>query len=565
MFDWISSDVAVWVMLVGVPPSLLNVYLLYEDWHKPGVLWFLVSMVAGGVWAFLFAMMTLVPSPEVTLFLANFFWAIVPIAAVSLFLLAYEFVFKKAVSRRFTAALFFPVGLLFLLAWINPSNLVFSTGYYVDSNGFLHFSLLDGIVRLLVVQVYGYLLVFLAAGMFVGETLRSTGIQRRQAAYLLVAFSVLVGSTVIKVAGLAPVYYDPTSTVYAFSGLFFAYSINRHGLLKFVSVAREQTFEEVSDSILIVDPNGLVVDVNRAGTNLFGTGILGTPVEEIFSDVPDVNDMELEQLIQLDIDGKQRHFTLRSTLISYGRGPKAQLVVLNDITDLKEREQELNLLKGIFSRVLRHNIRNDLTVINGYAELIRSQSEGQVVELAKGIDEKSNHLVSQAEKVRKIEQIITHDRTVTGPLSEVVEEAIAAADVPDDAVIRWSIGDEIAEFHPKFELAVRELIENAITHHDGADSPEIDVYSEVTGNRVTLFVRDSGPGIPQSEIDVLRAGEETTLKHGSGIGLWLVRWIVTRSNGELIAESTDSGTRIGIELRRVEAESETAQRADFAP
>lgn len=563
MVNWISSDVAVWLMLAGIPPSLLNVYLLYEDWHKPGVLWFLVSMGAGGVWAFLFAMMTLIPSPEVTLFLANFFWAIVPIAAISMFLLAYEFVFKQVVSRRFTAALFLPVGLLFLLTWINPSNLVFSTGYYVDSNGFLQFRLFDGIVRLLVVQVYGYLLVFLAAGMFVGETLRSTGIQRRQAAYLLVVFSVLVGSTVIKVAGFVPIYYDLTSTMYAFSGLFFAYSINRHGLMEIVSVAREQTFEEVSDSIFVVNPNGKVVDVNRAGTQLFGTAIVGTSVEELFSDIPDVNDVEFEKLVQLDIDGKQRHFRIHSTLISYGRGPKAQLIVLSDITDLKERERELNLLKEIFSRVFRHNIRNDLTVIKGYAELIRKQHDGQVVELAKGIDEKSNHLVNQSEKVRKIEQIITQDRTITGPIREAVEKAIATADVPDNAVVRSSVGDETVEFHPKFKLAVQELIENAITHHDGAESPEIDIYSEATGNWVTLFVQDSGPGIPQSEIDVLRAGEETSLEHGSGIGLWLVRWIVIRSNGELIVESIDSGTRIGIRLRA--AESETAQRANSTP
>lgn len=85
-------------MLLGVVPSLGTIYYLYEDRYKPGVLWFLISMETGGLWALLAAMITLVPSPAITLVLANFFWAVVPTAAVSLFLLAYEFVFKNTVS-----------------------------------------------------------------------------------------------------------------------------------------------------------------------------------------------------------------------------------------------------------------------------------------------------------------------------------------------------------------------------------------------------------------------------------------------------------------------------------
>ncbi len=43
------------------------------------------------------------------------------------------------------------------------------------------------------------------------------------------------------------------------------------------------------------------------------------------------------------------------------------------------------------------------------------------------------------------------------------------------------------------------------------------------------------------ELDVLTAGEETDLNHGSGIGLWVVNWVVTRYGGELSFETPPEG------------------------
>ena len=554
MATWLSPDVAIALMLLGVAPSLVAVNLLYGDRRKPGVLWFLVSMATGGLWALLFATMTAVRSPELTLALANFFWPVVVVAAVSMFLLAYEFVFKQIASRPIVAVLFAPVAMLFVLTWLNPSELVFTADYYVDADGFLHFPLFGGPLRLLIVQVYGYGLVVLAAGMFVGESMRTTGIQRRQAVYLLVVFSALVGSTVIKVAGLVPAYYDPTSTVYAFSGLLFAYSINRHGLLKFVPVAREQTFEEVNDTIIVVDAEDTIVDVNRSGRELFGTQIMGESIHEVVPDADVRSEGDTTESIQLDIEGTPRYFSLRVSSIQYGRGSVGSIFVLSDVSALKERENELNLLKEIFSRVFRHNIRNDLTVINGYTDLIMEQADEEILELAEGITERSNHLQNQAEKVREIEQIITENRTVTGSLAETVDQAITASRPISNAVLRTSVEDTLVEYHPRFHLAIQELIENAIAHHAAPGKAAIKIYPESDENTVTLVVEDDGPGIPQGEIDVLRAERETTLEHGSGIGLWLVRWLVTHSNGELMAEAMESGTRVRIHLSKVDTE-----------
>jgi len=259
-------------MAIGILPSLIVVYALADEWRKPGVLWFIVSMLTGGLWALLYTLMVVVRSPEITLLLANFFWPVVTTAAVSLFFLAYEFVFKQTVPRRTIGLLFAPVVLLFVVSWPNPGNIVFGAEYYVDADGFLRFSVFGDPLRVVVVQLYGYLLVFLAAGLFVGEIMRADGLQRRQTSYLLVVFSALVLSSLIKIAGVVPIYYDPTSTVYALSGLLFAYSIERNGLLQYHPVARQSAVEEIDDVFLVADTNGAVIDANRAARALFGTG-----------------------------------------------------------------------------------------------------------------------------------------------------------------------------------------------------------------------------------------------------------------------------------------------------
>jgi signal transduction histidine kinase len=63
-----------------------------------------------------------------------------------------------------------------------------------------------------------------------------------------------------------------------------------------------------------------------------------------------------------------------------------------------------------------------------------------------------------------------------------------------------------------------------------------------------VTITDDGPGIPQQEIEVLNAESETQLEHGSGIGLWLVQWIIDRSNGTVEIESAEDGSTVKLGL-----------------
>jgi signal transduction histidine kinase len=98
----------------------------------------------------------------------------------------------------------------------------------------------------------------------------------------------------------------------------------------------------------------------------------------------------------------------------------------------------------------------------------------------------------------------------------------------------------------RIRLAIEELGQNAIQH--GGDEPSITYrVTESAHKDVAVHVTDDGPGLETAEQEVLRTGDESPLTHGSGLGLWLVNWIVTSVGGSVTA-TVDDGTTVTIHL-----------------
>ncbi|MDY6775801.1 MAG: ATP-binding protein, partial [Halobacteria archaeon] len=55
--------------------------------------------------------------------------------------------------------------------------------------------------------------------------------------------------------------------------------------------------------------------------------------------------------------------------------------------------------------------------------------------------------------------------------------------------------------------------------------------------------------------EVLRNGEETSLLHGSGLGLWFVYWILRMVGGNIEIDDTDTGSRVSLLVPVPERES----------
>lgn len=213
---------------------------------------------------------------------------------------------------------------------------------------------------------------------------------------------------------------------------------------------------------------------------------------------------------------------------------------------LRERQRELDLLKQVQSRVLRHNIRNDLTVIDGVAKKIPEVDRARLPELVERITDTADRLRATSEKARQIERVLDHtDRQRRLDLASIGESAAASArrDYSGADVETTTPEQAVACAHRDLSIAVENIVENAIVHNE---DPTVRITVDCQGDWVRCQVEDDGSGIPELETSVLEQGGETDLEHGSGVGLWLVDALVSRSDGRLDFESDETGTTVDI-------------------
>jgi K+-sensing histidine kinase KdpD len=105
-----------------------------------------------------------------------------------------------------------------------------------------------------------------------------------------------------------------------------------------------------------------------------------------------------------------------------------------------------------------------------------------------------------------------------------------------------------AKVHEAFEVVLNELIDNAVKHGEERPSVHLSVTIDDTSDAVVVRVADDGPGIPDLEQQSVSAGQESSLQHTNGLGLWFVRWMVTNSGGAMRIEDNEP-TGAVVELR----------------
>ncbi|MFB6161187.1 MAG: PAS domain S-box protein [Haloferacaceae archaeon] len=240
-----------------------------------------------------------------------------------------------------------------------------------------------------------------------------------------------------------------------------------------------------------------------------------------------------------------------STAIGRFLGTDVGQAVAVDVTDREERDRQLQVL----DRWLRHNIRNEINVIDGLAARIRRDADADAAECAREIQAHAERLVEQADHERELIEVLAPDadgERVPVAVTRLVEEAVREQRAAHPAAtVELTRRDEFeARAIPAVGRAVDELVENAIVHN-AADEPTVHVETElVDAETGAVRVADDGPGIPEAERNCLLLDREIDqLFHGSGLGLVLVYWTVRLSGGEVaFAENEPRGSVVTVRL-----------------
>lgn len=222
-------------------------------------------------------------------------------------------------------------------------------------------------------------------------------------------------------------------------------------------------------------------------------------------------------------------------------GTNHNLMLVQETTGQRERRQQSEVLH----RVMRHNLRNDLTVVSGRIKILVEELDGQEATHAEIVRDNAESLLDTVEAAADARKVIGRD-IVRKPTDVValLRDEIDIIQNSYNCTVHTELPDsQTVLADTPLQRGLHHLLINAVEHND-ADEPAIDVRVTDAADRagwVAIEIEDNGSGIPPGEIDVLTAGEETELHHGSGIGLWVVHWVVTRYGGDLEFEVPSTG------------------------
>ena len=229
------------------------------------------------------------------------------------------------------------------------------------------------------------------------------------------------------------------------------------------------------------------------------------------------------------------------------------ILTARDVTDQHHFEQR----RQVMNRILRHDLRNDMNVVVGHAEMLSDHDDRTVSSHAETIRKKALSLVNLGDKVRTIDkQLHGVDRDLREiNISQILREEIDTVHEESPSVIIRSRIEEVAILgNPLIRIAISNLLTNSIEHNDNkAPEIEVELSHRSETDRIELQIRDNGPGIPEGEKRAITNEGETPLEHISGLGLWLVKWIVDGMHGTLsITENSPRGTIVTLSFPAAE-------------
>ena len=336
--------------------------------------------------------------------------------------------------------------------------------------------------------------------------------------------------------------------------------------------AERAAVEDLGNPVVVLDPDDRIVRLNAAAVDALGVtepAALTTTVGTYLEPLDDGFDGDH---VRVSGDSRARTYArTRNRLDDGAGGTVGYTLVLQDVTAERRREQRV----GVLNRVLRHNLRNDLTVVLGNVTAAADAVDDPAVSaLLEAAAAQTRELSALGERARDVEA------TMSGSVAadQVVDVRAALVDVRDDLAARYPDATVTVDVPPDcrvtadpdvLRVVFENLIENGIVHDDGDDpsvtvsvdataagAPGSDAEPSVTAGAadgaavrgaVAIAVTDTGPGVPEHELDVLDA-RESSLEHGSGLGLFVVNWGVTTLGGDLAFDAGDDGTRALVTL-----------------
>jgi NtrC-family two-component system sensor histidine kinase KinB len=339
----------------------------------------------------------------------------------------------------------------------------------------------------------------------------------------------------------------------------------------------QATIDSFPDPVVVVDPVGSVEQANRSARRLLGVTPAAEPsvvwvpaqplqslINHVLAGRGDYLPLSLEQAIPLDDGGQERYYLPRVVAIRTERDELiGAAVALADVTKF----HLLDRLKSDMVATVSHELKTPLTSVQMAIHLLLEEVVGPLttkqVELLLAARQDADRILTM------INDLLDLTRIEQGRV-RLDLEPLPAADLVDEAVARFQSqaqargvtltatvaghGPMVMVDRDRIEHVFDNLIVNAIQHTNRGGTVHVGWIAD--GELTRFVVEDNGEGIPAEHVSRLfeKFYRVPTSRHsgGAGLGLAIVREIVTAHGGEISVDSEPGkGARFAFTLPAV--------------
>jgi signal transduction histidine kinase len=517
-------------ILVSLALCGLGVYS-YRRWDEPGVLSFAIFALLFGASGLAGGVGSLIIGPERG---TNVVWAIPALLGVALWCLPWA-LFGLQYSGRYTRLSRRTLGLLLLPYVLLAGGMLFQL---LTPPG----STILGLIIGGVVAIYMFGLMAVGIGIVLKTTAEYGHLSLRAGVTLSVApVATVIGLNTANALSTAPTIAEAYLLTFGIPLLTIGVALFRYDMFEATpavgTIGEREIAREIDDLVFVVDDHQHLIKLNEAATEALDIdreGVRGSQIQSVLGCGLDT--FGEEETVSLETpNGTRRYDSQVSTVTDQHGRELGALVSLHDVTEHELREQRL----AVLNRVLRHNLRNKVEVVKSHAEILGQRHENGH---ATTIVDTADAIAELGHSARTIDQFVSRSDTSTDvDLVAAVETAWAGVETDRDDLDSSLALPEAATVETNREAlqgALDSALDNAVTYAD--ERVGVTVTERADAYEVTIA--DDGPGIPEEELDSLDAGTETALQHGTGLGLWQLKWAVTTMGGELDFDTTDGTT-----------------------
>lgn len=228
--------------------------------------------------------------------------------------------------------------------------------------------------------------------------------------------------------------------------------------------------------------------------------------------------------------------------VNYGLNHKAGTArILNERLKLAYQELES------FSYTISHDLKNPIASIKSYAQLlIRDQNilerGQQMLQRIADRADQMNLMINAVLDYSRIGRTAMrfHPIKTENLITDIVNDLDLIYGNKKLKVVMGEIPDVKGD--PIMVLQVfSNLISNAVKYSQHSSAPEVHISGELVGNKVHYSIKDNGIGIAQNDLlsifELFNRMDNVKDIEGSGVGLAIVKRIMEKHKGTIIAES----------------------------